>query len=94
MCGRPLFPSAIRRGIATDNPMALAMWKDGRSLKDIAVALGYSPQSNATSVLGVIDPRASDPVPRGIPAGEWRPGESDEARCFRRFPIDKHKRGG
>jgi hypothetical protein len=90
---RRLFPSALRRGIATDNPIAVAMYNNGRPLQEIVVTMGYSPRSSVSSVLGVPDPKATDPVPRGIPPGEWRPGESDEARCFRRFPINKHKRG-
>jgi hypothetical protein len=45
------------------------------------------------SAMGVADPASAvpDPVPRYVPPNEWRPGETDEARVWRRFPITAHK---
>ncbi len=65
MMPRRLFPSAHRRDIATDDPVAREMWREGASLREITKHLGYSSKSG--SLLGVSDPGPRDPVPAYVP---------------------------
>jgi hypothetical protein len=70
------------------------MWERGASLATITRALGYRSTINQ-SAMGVLDPQSAirDPVPPRVPPSQWRAGEADEARVWRRFPITSHKPG-
>jgi hypothetical protein len=78
-----------RRTINSRDPIAQAMWAEGRGINEIARALGKSSHNHA-STFGAIDPT---PQPLGCPPGAGLAGETDEARVWRRFPLTTHKPG-